>query len=59
MFERRTETWLSPIKKRKMDKGIEKRAATPIDEQANSNEAFSLQFSPSLPTGHIILKIIL
>jgi hypothetical protein len=42
MFERRTETWLSPIKKRKMDKGIEKRAATPIDEQANSNEAFSL-----------------
>ena len=25
-----------------MDKGIEKRAATPIDEQANSNEAFSL-----------------
>ena len=41
MFESRTETWLSPIKKRKMDKGIEKRAATPIDEQANSNEAFS------------------
>jgi hypothetical protein len=25
-----------------MDKGIEKRAATPIDKQANSNEAFSL-----------------
>ena len=42
MFERRTETWLSPIKKRKMDKGIEQRAATPIEEQANSNEAFSL-----------------
>ena len=42
MFERRTETWLSPIKKRKMDKGIEKKAATPMEEQANSNEAFSL-----------------
>ena len=42
MFERRMETWLSPIKKRKMDKGIEKKAATPMEEQANSNEAFSL-----------------
>ncbi len=39
MFERRMETWLSPIKKRKMDKGIEKKAATPMEEQANSNEA--------------------
>ena len=42
MFERRMETWLSPIKKRKMDKGIEKKAATAMEEQANSNEAFSL-----------------
>ena len=25
-----------------MDKGIEKKAATPMEEQANSNEAFSL-----------------
>ena len=41
MFERRIETWLSPIKKRKMDKGIVKKAATPIEQQANSNDDFS------------------
>ena len=42
MFERSTETSLLPVKKRKMDKGIEKKAATPIEQQANSNEEVSL-----------------
>ena len=42
MFESIKETWLSPVTKRKIDKGIEKKAATPIEQQANSNEEFSL-----------------
>ena len=41
MFETIKETWLSPIKKRRIDKGIEKKAATPMEQQANSNDDFS------------------
>jgi len=42
MFESSMETSLPPVKKRKMDKGIEKKAAIPIEQQANSNDEFSL-----------------
>ena len=42
MFETSKETWLSPTKKRRIDKGIEKKAATPIEQQANSNDEFFL-----------------
>ena len=41
MFETSKETWLSPTKKRRIDKGIEKKAATPMEQQANSNDDFS------------------
>ena len=41
MFETIKETWLSLTKKRRIDKGIEKKAATPMEQQANSNDDFS------------------
>ena len=42
MFESNMKAWLSFVKKRKIDKGIVKKAATPIEEQANSNGELSL-----------------
>ena len=41
MLESREEISLLPTKKRRIDKGIEKKAATPMEQQANSNDEFS------------------
>ena len=41
MFESSKEILLSSIKKRIIDRGIEKKAATPMEQQANSNDDFS------------------